>query len=150
MGGLNSARPTGVDSGLRVSFCMAGNLGVAEKSERLTGCGLSIFKLTTTSREFKNKIGSRNIMIHEFSPTLEALRSTPKNRQISPQTIQTTQALAGRFESLRCSCLLYTSDAADERSSVDLGGRRIIKKKKYREVGSTDITITIKHTKYCT
>src|SRR5678815_5053076 len=25
------------------------------------------------------------------------------------------------------SCLLYTSDAADERSSVDLGGRRIIK-----------------------
>ena len=28
-----------------------------------------------------------------------------------------------------CACLLYTSDAADERSSVDLGGRRIIKKK---------------------
>ena len=28
-------------------------------------------------------------------------------------------------------CLLYTSDAADERSSVDLGGRRIIKKKTY-------------------
>ena len=30
-------------------------------------------------------------------------------------------------------CLLYTSDAADERSSVDLGGRRIIKKKKKKE-----------------
>ena len=29
-------------------------------------------------------------------------------------------------------CLLYTSDAADERSSVDLGGRRIIKKKQKR------------------
>ena len=29
---------------------------------------------------------------------------------------------------LAYSCLLYTSDAADERSSVDLGGRRIIKK----------------------
>ena len=29
-------------------------------------------------------------------------------------------------------CLLYTSDAADERSSVDLGGRRIIKKKNTR------------------
>ena len=27
-------------------------------------------------------------------------------------------------------CLLYTSDAADERSRVDLGGRRILKKKK--------------------
>ena len=30
-------------------------------------------------------------------------------------------------------CLLYTSDAADERSSVDLGGRRIIKKKKKQD-----------------
>ena len=32
------------------------------------------------------------------------------------------------------SCLLYTSDAADERSSVDLGGRRIIKKKKKEKI----------------
>src|SRR5678816_4602076 len=30
------------------------------------------------------------------------------------------------FNSQIMSCLLYTSDAADERSSVDLGGRRII------------------------
>src|SRR5678815_113395 len=29
------------------------------------------------------------------------------------------------FEDQRSGCLLYTSDAADERSSVDLGGRRI-------------------------
>ena len=35
----------------------------------------------------------------------------------------------------RTSCLLYTSDAADERSSVDLGGRRIIKKKKSPDTG---------------
>src|SRR5678815_6024139 len=33
------------------------------------------------------------------------------------------------IESPIYTCLLYTSDAADERSSVDLGGRRIIKKK---------------------
>ena len=33
-------------------------------------------------------------------------------------------------------CLLYTSDAADERSSVDLGGRRIIKKKKKNDNGA--------------
>ena len=33
------------------------------------------------------------------------------------------------------SCLLYTSDAADERSSVDLGGRRIIKKKNRVDLG---------------
>ena len=34
------------------------------------------------------------------------------------------------FDEVSGVCLLYTSDAADERSSVDLGGRRIIKKKK--------------------
>ena len=35
-------------------------------------------------------------------------------------------------------CLLYTSDAAAERSSVDLGGRRIIKKKKSDEYRHLD------------
>ena len=34
------------------------------------------------------------------------------------------------FDDRLADCLLYTSDAADERSSVDLGGRRIIKKNK--------------------
>ena len=33
-----------------------------------------------------------------------------------------------RFKRMQ-GCLLYTSDAADEEDSVDLGGRRIIKKK---------------------
>src|SRR5664279_3521189 len=40
--------------------------------------------------------------------------------------------IAGRLGGLReleLCCLLYTSDAADEEDSVDLGGRRIIKKK---------------------
>eukprot|EP00658_Telonema_sp_P-2_P027587 TRINITY_DN21284_c0_g1_i2.p1 TRINITY_DN21284_c0_g1~~TRINITY_DN21284_c0_g1_i2.p1 ORF type:complete len:303 (+),score=64.14 TRINITY_DN21284_c0_g1_i2:192-1100(+) len=34
------------------------------------------------------------------------------------------------YHSSSYACLLYTSDAADEEDSVDLGGRRIIKKKK--------------------
>eukprot|EP00658_Telonema_sp_P-2_P030841 TRINITY_DN23219_c0_g1_i1.p1 TRINITY_DN23219_c0_g1~~TRINITY_DN23219_c0_g1_i1.p1 ORF type:complete len:169 (-),score=24.81 TRINITY_DN23219_c0_g1_i1:2-508(-) len=34
-------------------------------------------------------------------------------------------------------CLLYTSDAADEEDSVDLGGRRIIKKKKNKKAART-------------
>ena len=38
-------------------------------------------------------------------------------------------------------CLLYTSDAADERSSVDLGGRRIIKKK----ITSTSRILDVAH-----
>ena len=43
-------------------------------------------------------------------------------RQVVAATVQA--------DDLPLICLLYTSDAADERSSVDLGGRRIIKKKK--------------------
>ena len=42
-------------------------------------------------------------------------------------------ALRG-LEVRRTGCLLYTSDAADERSSVDLGGRRIIKKKTHTTI----------------
>ena len=40
-----------------------------------------------------------------------------------------------RWNDVARTCLLYTSDAADERSSVDLGGRRIIKKKKIGVAG---------------
>ena len=37
--------------------------------------------------------------------------------------------LKQKMNQLRQSCLLYTSDAADDLLCVDLGGRRIIKKK---------------------
>ncbi len=51
-------------------------------------------------------------------------------------------------------CLLYTSDPADERSSVDLGGRRIIQKKKTTStLPTSDITIRThisEHTKNTT
>ena len=46
-----------------------------------------------------------------------------------------------QFSSLDKPCLLYTSDAADERSSVDLGGRRIIKKKNNSRAGAACVRI---------
>eukprot|EP00658_Telonema_sp_P-2_P039659 TRINITY_DN28340_c0_g1_i1.p1 TRINITY_DN28340_c0_g1~~TRINITY_DN28340_c0_g1_i1.p1 ORF type:complete len:112 (-),score=45.59 TRINITY_DN28340_c0_g1_i1:66-401(-) len=46
------------------------------------------------------------------------------------RAVCTSRSIAVTFFSTCCSCLLYTSDAADEEDSVDLGGRRIIKKKK--------------------
>ena len=51
----------------------------------------------------------------------QAVVNLPPEEEFVPDTIE----LAVPVEN----CLLYTSDAADERSSVDLGGRRIIKKK---------------------
>eukprot|EP00656_Telonema_subtile_P049424 TRINITY_DN6140_c0_g1_i8.p1 TRINITY_DN6140_c0_g1~~TRINITY_DN6140_c0_g1_i8.p1 ORF type:complete len:488 (+),score=121.61 TRINITY_DN6140_c0_g1_i8:117-1580(+) len=43
---------------------------------------------------------------------------------------QDKETLSRLLAALAHTCLLYTSDAADEEDSVDLGGRRIIKKKK--------------------
>ena len=44
--------------------------------------------------------------------------------------VRVIQVATSQTTARTITCLLYTSDAADERSSVDLGGRRIIKKKK--------------------
>ena len=55
-------------------------------------------------------------------------RGCPSTRSSPPRTSMSAPT-CWRAPSSTC-CLLYTSDAADERSSVDLGGRRIIKKKK--------------------
>ena len=68
------------------------------------------------------------------------------NQPVDPEVLTRVSSLvattAGKARPLKFSvkrpdpqqpkrCLLYTSDAADERSSVDLGGRRIIQKKKH-------------------
>ena len=47
----------------------------------------------------------------------------------------TSEFFGGNNPTDNSGCLLYTSDAADERSSVDLGGRRIIKKKNNGKYG---------------
>ena len=45
-------------------------------------------------------------------------------------------------------CLLYTSDAADEEDSVDLGGRRILKKKKKNVICVSSVTSEKKSRSY--
>ena len=51
---------------------------------------------------------------------------------LSGQPASLTDSAQGRHQRVY-HCLLYTSDAADEEDSVDLGGRRIIKKKKEKK-----------------
>ena len=57
----------------------------------------------------------------------------------SGRELSVSGAASALRHALRTPCLLYTSDAADERSSVDLGGRRIIKKKKHEINGVYEI-----------
>ena len=52
-----------------------------------------------------------------------------EERALALMQIQEQISFESNQQKIGKTCLLYTSDAADERSSVDLGGRRIIKKK---------------------
>ena len=64
------------------------------------------------------------IYLYGGMPFLKGMIGEIKSKSIGMMTLV----------ALAISCLLYTSDAADERSSVDLGGRRIIKKKKNKYI----------------
>ena len=47
------------------------------------------------------------------------------------------------------SCLLYTSDAADDLTRVDLGGRRIIKKNFFKQKTAYEITTRLVGSEMC-
>ena len=68
-------------------------------------------------------------------------QNTPRSFSESMLTIaeQEFESVPGRMVKYTI-CLLYTSDAADEEDSVDLGGRRIIKKKKNTNLHFLTIT----------
>ena len=57
-------------------------------------------------------------------------RIAPLFEELAVAVAETCEATGRVNGTLRINCLLYTSDAADELDGVDLGGRRIIKKKK--------------------
>ena len=84
---------------------------------------------------FKNTIiiMTSNIGSHLIQESFDDLDAINHDEVVSKTKVKVFDLLKKtiRPEFLN-SCLLYTSDAADERSSVDLGGRRIIKKKKKR------------------
>ena len=91
--------------------------------------------------------------------TLRAIAPTPKDlermgkvwdRLVGPRPRMRAaidrwlQEVVSGARPLGDACLLYTSDAADERSSVDLGGRRIIKKKKNYTISVSTVSETKK------
>ena len=66
-----------------------------------------------------------------LTPDIQELFEDPDFYIIEELTQKIEKAILNLPESYRVACLLYTSDAADEEDSVDLGGRRITKKKKH-------------------
>src|SRR5665648_1094267 len=90
--------------------------------------GDSITYLLTLSPGGMN-IDSENGLI-TWTPTNEQVGINLVEVEISDGKKSITQSFEIEVINVNNLCLLYTSDAADEEDSVDLGGRRIIKKKK--------------------
>src|SRR5680860_1927720 len=80
------------------------------------------------------------LKIHNFQQLIRLLLGLPSRDVVEARLKD--QVLVGRkvvihTDELGCVCLLYTSDAADDLLCVDLGGRRIIKKKKKTKQNTT-------------
>src|SRR5674536_406423 len=75
-----------------------------------------------------------------FFQAEDGIRDAQESRGLGDVYKRQPQGQAHHYQhdnhpSLHRFCLLYTSDAADEEDSVDLGGRRIIKKKTKKNTG---------------
>ena len=87
---------------------------------------------------YKRQIEHRRLRVAHPVRDLRGLARGHRIHMDGPEVVRQTlgirQALRVRRPGRQIICLLYTSDAADERSSVDLGGRRIIKKKTHTKI----------------
>ena len=92
---------------------------------RSRGLG-DVYKRQITDSTFASKLNEifKGLPDDRFGLTMRFLLFVPDTWQYTHDDVR------NRMNTYTYRCLLYTSDAADERSSVDLGGRRIIKKKK--------------------
>src|SRR5678815_3774324 len=76
---------------------------------------------------FVRELNGRNVVVtRNATGEIRAFHNVCRHRGTRICNEATGQ-FAGSIQCPYHACLLYTSDAADERSSVDLGGRRIIK-----------------------
>ena len=104
-------------------------LGDMEKA----GFALDMNLLSTLSKKLELKITELTQKIIEQAGEEFNIKSPKQMGPILFEKLKIHEALGikkiKKTKTGYSTCLLYTSDAADERSSVDLGGRRIIKKK---------------------
>eukprot|EP00658_Telonema_sp_P-2_P075438 TRINITY_DN64992_c0_g1_i1.p1 TRINITY_DN64992_c0_g1~~TRINITY_DN64992_c0_g1_i1.p1 ORF type:complete len:166 (+),score=50.84 TRINITY_DN64992_c0_g1_i1:139-636(+) len=78
----------------------------------------------------ESKLEMAESQLGELQARYRALLEETQSRGPSMRERELHQAVSDKEHV----CLLYTSDAADEEDSVDLGGRRIIKKKKNTKI----------------
>eukprot|EP00658_Telonema_sp_P-2_P038610 TRINITY_DN27665_c0_g1_i1.p1 TRINITY_DN27665_c0_g1~~TRINITY_DN27665_c0_g1_i1.p1 ORF type:complete len:503 (+),score=81.46 TRINITY_DN27665_c0_g1_i1:164-1672(+) len=113
-----------------------GGLLVADLGSIMGELGAISDELGPVGQAFRSDLGQREEVLHPLVSCFSAIHSKSSSPRLSSSTVRLTASLRGVPTSAAAllggyvGCLLYTSDAADEEDSVDLGGRRIIKKKK--------------------
>ena len=110
------------------------------ETDRLCGCcGGDI--LCQAEDGIRDLVRSRGLGdVYKRQPLKATTFSTAGSALMIPTTLVSFFCMS--WNEMLWSCLLYTSDAADERSSVDLGGRRIIKKKTMRVAALGTLTLS--------
>ena len=99
-------------------------------------CFLFFFQAEDGIRDLVRSRGLGDVYKRQGSPALRAIRSNGHDSHIriarSPKTSRHQRRIGD--------CPLYTSDAADDLLCVDLGGRRIIQKKKITNTTNNLVT----------
>eukprot|EP00658_Telonema_sp_P-2_P063194 TRINITY_DN51913_c0_g1_i1.p1 TRINITY_DN51913_c0_g1~~TRINITY_DN51913_c0_g1_i1.p1 ORF type:complete len:140 (-),score=53.25 TRINITY_DN51913_c0_g1_i1:69-488(-) len=113
-----------------------------ERYQRLDVLGEGTYGVVyrATDRETGKTVALKKIRLDDSNEGIPqtALREVSILQEIHHQNIvNLLDVICGEGKLYLIFCLLYTSDAADEEDSVDLGGRRIIKKKKNQ---NTEVT----------
>src|SRR5664279_2846672 len=96
------------------TFMRLGGTRTIQVDVRILAATNKVLKDSVTRGEFRDDLFYRLNVLPIFIPPLR-----DRKEDIVPLALD----IMKRFNT----CLLYTSDAADEEDSVDLGGRRIIK-----------------------
>eukprot|EP00657_Telonema_sp_P-1_P001351 TRINITY_DN1320_c0_g1_i1.p1 TRINITY_DN1320_c0_g1~~TRINITY_DN1320_c0_g1_i1.p1 ORF type:complete len:130 (+),score=35.64 TRINITY_DN1320_c0_g1_i1:193-582(+) len=103
---------------------------------------------TTTTHPHQNGGGGARTD-HYIAPHVPQMNVSPRSPQLPSTKQQRVTTTAGVGVVTNTSCLLYTSDAADDLLCVDLGGRRIIKKKKKNIIKYTKKKLNSGHISRC-
>ena len=93
------------------------------------------FKQKTAYEMLRSLVGSEMCIRDRPKAVLSELKKHPVDISVVSAMLDSGGS-AGRLRR----CLLYTSDAADDLLCVDLGGRRIIKKKTHKNIHLTNTT----------
>src|SRR5678809_1671698 len=118
--------------GVTASFAMLGDVIIAEPKALIGFAGPRVIEQTIRQKLPKDFQKSEFLLEHGMIDAIVDRRELRNqiiqllNFMMNPEIHGESDIERARRRAISRNCLLYTSDAADERSSVDLGGRRII------------------------